>query len=144
MIRLKSHPNINRTTKNQRIAKIPVLENAIHTHIANYLNMVIKRPSRWHTVEVSNQSSGRSAMLRQMALKRKGVITGWPDIEILWRDESKSHATIMIFLEVKVPGGKLTEKQEALHKELKEDGHYVYVTHSVDETELILKEIGLI
>lgn len=132
------------------------LEGAIHTQIAKYLNMVIKRSSRWHTVEVSNQAKGKAAMIRQMALKRKGVVTGWPDIEIFWDQREfnteMEHCHIkllpvsfkIIFLEVKAPKGVLTERQKALHEELREDGHHVFVVRSVDETKAVLTEVGMI
>lgn len=118
-----------------------VLEEKIHADIAKYLNIVIKRPSRWHTVEVSNQAFGKQAMIRQMRLKRRGVITGWPDITIMWRTLL---GWKLIFLEIKALNGKLTEKQECLHNELIEDGHYVYVVRSVDDVEKILKELKVI
>lgn len=141
------HPNINRALKKQKKYRVPVLENTIHAQIAQYLNLVIKRPSRWHTVEVSNQASGRAAMFRQIALKRKGVVTGWPDIcvyhTVRWPGYDIT-STDLIFLEVKIPGGQLTEKQAALHKELKEDGHEVHVVHSVDEVKTILEHLGVI
>lgn len=131
----KKHPNIDRAT-----GKVPVLENKIHIAIADYLNLVIKRPSRWHTVEVSNQQKGRAGMFKQMALKRRGVKTGWPDIEIFLHSGYKNSAMFyIIFLEVKAPGGELTEVQERLHQELKEDGHQVHVVYGVEEVEQILK-----
>lgn len=142
---MKRYPNIERATKRK---KVPVLENQIHLAIARYLNMVIKRPSRWWTIEVSNQASGKAAMFRQMALKARGVVTGTPDIQIIWinpdsdgwgRPELK-----LIFLEVKAPEGKLTEKQEALHNELREDGHIVEIVRSVEDVEKILRELGAI
>jgi len=122
--------------------QLELTENQIHNAIADYLNTVIKRPSRWHTVEVSNQAKGKAAMFKQMALKRRGVVTGWPDIEIFWMQEEEFGGEVVlyiIFLEVKTAKGKLTEKQEALHKELKEDGHYVYVVRSVDDVIQVLK-----
>lgn len=136
---MKKHTFLNSQTKNNY--KVPVLENKIHQAIAAYLRLVIKRPSRWHTVEVSNQASGKAAMFRQIALKKRGVITGWPDIEIIVVSQNN---VMMIFLEVKIPGGKLTEKQEALHQELREDGHNVHVVHSVDEVETVLKTLEVI
>lgn len=96
----------------------------------------------------SNQAQGKAAMLRQMALKRRGVVTGWPDIEIIWinpdsdgwgRPELK-----IIFLEVKAADGSLTEKQKTLHAELIEDGHDVFVVRSVSDVENALRDIGLI
>ena len=144
----KTQRFLNKPTR----GKVPVLEHKIHQAIADYLNTVIKRPSRWHTVEVSNQASGRAAMLRQMALKRRGCITGWPDISIYHQTKCTSVCSnpicnsgelSIIFLEVKIPGGKLTEKQEALHQELREDGHFVSVVYSVDDVKKILKDLGI-
>ena len=143
---VKKHPNLERALKSQR--KPSVLESTIHTQIAQYLNLVIKRPSRWMTVEVSNQAQGKAAMIRQMQLKKRGVVTGTPDIFIWWVNEDSDGwgrpELKMVFLEVKVPGGKLTEKQEDLHKELKEDGHYVFTVHSVNAVETILTDLGII
>jgi len=136
---MKRYPNIDRATKRK---KVPVLENQIHLAIAKYLNMVIKRPSRWHTVEVSNQASGNAARNRQVALKARGVRTGWPDIEIFkvtpihGSTGIKGGYSEVIFLEVKAPEGKLTEKQEALHQELREDGHVVHVVRSVEDVDV--------
>lgn len=146
---MKNHPFIDKTLHKQKERRtVPVLENQIHLAIAKYLNTVIKRPSRWHTVEVSNQAHGKAAMYRQMALKAKGVRTGHPDIEILWMNVDSDGwgkpELKMIFLEVKAPEGRLTERQEALHAELKEDGHEVHVVRSVEDVERILKELGVI
>lgn len=116
-------------------------ETEIHKNIAKYLNLVIRRPSRWHTVEVSNQAQGKAAMIKQMALKRRGVVTGWPDIEIIYKVDN---AFKILFLEVKNADGVLTDKQKALHQELREDGHDVYVVRSVNNVENALRNIGLI
>lgn len=138
----KNYYFFDHAIKTSRKSTVPVLENQIHTQIARYLDMVIKRPSRWMTIEVSNQAGGRAAMLRQVALKRRGVTSGTPDIFIWHRNASNELR--MIFLEVKVPDGKLTEKQRVLHEELKEEGHEVFITHSVEETKLILEKLGVI
>ena len=125
--------------------EIDLLEEEIHLAIAQYLDLVIKRPSRWHTVEVSNQANGWAAMHRQKRLKAKGVRTGWPDIEIMHRHTHEYYwSTDLIFLEVKSATGKLTEKQEALHNELKDDGHYVYVVRSVEDVKEILGNLRII
>ncbi len=131
-------------------------EEAIHRSIADYLDTVVKRPSRWHTVEVSNQQAGKAGMFKQMALKRRGVRTSWPDIEIFWNQNilmgerefgrfyENSTMFRMIFLEVKIPGDKANDKQAALHQELIEDGYHVFVVHSIEETIAALKEVGMI
>lgn len=143
-MKIKNHKFIN---KKRPISY--VLENQIHTAIARYLDFVIKRPSRWHTVEVSNQQGSRAGMFKQIALKKKGVRTGWPDIEILWTQLAGKgflweYATKLIFFEVKIPGKDADERQKILHQELREDGHYVYVVHSIEEVIAIFEELGVI
>lgn len=141
------HRHIEAATSRKKPDPIRVLENAIHIAIAKYLNTVIKSPSRWWTIEVSNQASGKAAMLRQMALKRKGVLTGTPDIQIIWQSSpvpNMESRIALIFLEVKAPDGKLTEKQESLHDELRNEGHYVSIVRSVTDVEAILKQLGVI
>lgn len=147
---MKGHKFIEKAIKKPKIPKLS--EHQIHCVIGDYLNTVIKKPSRWMTIEVSNQANGKAAMFRQIALKRKGVVTGTPDIFIFWSQEVligdsslyNKGSFRMIFLEVKVPGGKLTDKQEALHKELRDEGHSVFVVYSVDDVKRYLKELGVI
>ena len=50
----------------------------------------------------------------------------------------------MIFLEIKSVKGKLTERQEALHKELRAEGHFVSVVRSVDDVIDALNGLGVI
>ncbi len=119
-------------------------EVAIHCAIADYLRLVVKPPNRWCTIEVSNQSSGKAAMLRQMALKRRGVTTGWPDIQLLWCFGVSPPAFHIVFFEVKAKAGVLTEKQKALHKELLDEGHSVFVVRSVEQVKSALKAIRFI
>lgn len=137
------HPNLAKVNKKRKAYVPDLLEEQIHLQIAQYLDLVIKRPSRWHTTEVSNQANGWAAMHRQRRLKAKGVRTGFPDITIKWRS-SKFENTKLIYLEVKGKRGKLTEIQEKYHQELIEDGYEVFVVRSVDEVKLILKELEVI
>jgi len=140
---MKKHPHLEKATNKY---KAPVLENQIHFAIARYLDLVIKQPSRWHTVEVSNQQKGRAGMFKQIALKKKGCRTGWPDITVYNKIyiEDYPSAFQMIFFEVKIPGKDAEPHQKALHDELREDGHYVFVVHSVEEVEKILKDLGVV
>lgn len=138
---------IRKATKRRPYRADP-LESEIHLDIARYLNLVIKRPSRWHTVEVSNQGQGVAAMIKQQALKARGVRTGWPDICLYWinpdSDGWGKPELRIIFMEVKSPKGTLTEKQKELHQELKEDGHAIHVVRSVEDVKAVLKDLGVI
>ena len=115
-------------------------EYTIHCQIADYLNMIVKRPHRWTSHEVSNHGFGVAAMINQNKDKRKGVTTGWPDIEIFWKKVIEN--TVLIFFEVKTATGALTDKQKALHEELRQEGHYVFVVRSVDDVKARLRELG--
>lgn len=144
---MKRHSHITKAQKKQKKRIYNLSEYALHCQIAQYLNMVIKSPSRWLTIEVSNHGSGKAAMINQMMDRKRGVITGFPDIAIWHKyfnaDCDNWHMN-MIFLEVKIPGGKLTEKQENVHNQLKEEGHYVSVVYSVDDVKNILEQMGVI
>ena len=139
------YPNLAKVNKKPKVYILDIKEEAIHLAIAEYLDLVIKRPSRWHTTEVSNQASGFAAMRRQQILKKKGVRTGYPDITIIDTFvEDGLLINSMIFLEVKSAKGKLTPAQEALHVELREDGHECHVVRSVDDVKIILRALGVI
>ena len=138
--RIKRVQVVHKKKRSQSSAPDP-LEYAIHCQIADYLTMVIKKPSRWWSIEVSNQQSGVIGMIKQNKLKRKGVLTGTPDIQIIWKTED---FVKLIFLEVKTATGTLTERQRALHEELRQEGHSVSVVRSVEETKAILKGLGVI
>lgn len=137
----------HKTTKAKTAASAPDaisgLEDTIHKYIADYLRLVIKAPSVWHTVEVSNNQKGFWAMLNQKNRTRKGVRTGWPDIELGWRSPQFEN-TKLVFMEVKIPGVDAEPHQKVLHDELRGYGHLVYVVHSVSEVEAILKQLGVI
>lgn len=146
MIKLKSLPNLNKAIKKQKHSGTNrALESIIHKAIAQYLRTIIKRPSRWQTIEVSNNQSGKWAMINQKQRTAKGIITGWPDIEIfITKHYPDFISNELIFLEIKIPGKDAEPHQAALHKELREDGHEVFVVHSVDEVKDIFEKLGII
>jgi len=120
---------------------IKISEEIIHNQIAQYLNMVIKSPSRWLTIETSNQQGGKFAAIRQAKQRRKGVITGWPDIMII---HVTKFGVRLIFLEVKSQTGRLTPSQIKIHAELAFEGHSIHVVYSVDDVKNILQNMGII
>lgn len=61
------------------------------------------------------------------ALKQDGVMSGVPDLWVLARDGNDW------WLEVKRPGGRLSDSQRYVHKLLSERGQQVAVVHSLDE-----------
>jgi hypothetical protein len=82
------------------------------------------------TFEVSNQQGGKGGMFKQIKLKKRGVKSGWPDIQIFWNNAGTKE---ILFLEVKSKKGKVSDIQEAMHERLRSLGMYVEVVRSVDD-----------
>jgi len=138
----KRHNSIATATKRRKDGAQGISEKSLHKQIAQYLTMVIRPPSFWQTVEVSNNRGGVQASYNQRERKEKGVITGYPDIEIFWRGEFEN--TKLVCLEIKIPGEKAKPHQEEIHMWLRVLGHQVYVVHSIDEVTATLKKVGII
>jgi hypothetical protein len=78
-----------------------------------------------------------------MKQKRLGVQPGWPDLELFvpethWLAE-KTWAPI--FLEIKTEKGKVSENQKSMMSRLAQLGCYVSVVRSIDDSELMLREL---
>lgn len=63
------------------------------------------------------------------------VPTGWPDLLAIKKSE-------YLHIEVKMLGRDLTPSQEDMRVRLRKHGAKVFVTHSVEETRNILRELG--
>lgn len=93
---------------------------------------------------MSNQSGGVHAMLRQQKLRKKGVVTGFPDIEIYHKVCKEFGYFKIIFLEIKTKAGKVSDKQKQIHELLRRCGHSVYVVREIEEVRQILIKEGII
>ena len=127
--------NINSQLDAKRAKRIlsKTSESTIHTHIATYLWHALKKGVVWNTVEVSNQQGGKSAMIRQAKLRKKGVRKGWPDIQLFWPHPVHSNCTQGLCLEVKRPGGVVSDAQKACHADLARVNIPTAIVYSVEE-----------
>lgn len=115
--------------------KKKISEEVFHGQVADYLRLVLPKDAIWTSVEVSNQQGGTKGMIKQAKLRKKGVRTGWPDIQIFYREYILNS---VLFLELKVGRNKPTEKQEQLHKELRDFGMSVEVVYTLEEVQDVL------
>lgn len=86
--------------------------------------------------EAPADSSDPDKRARFYASRRKaGVRPGWPDLTCLWTGGA-------LLLEVKAPGGRLSDAQRELHPRLAAMGWPVAVVRSVEDAEAALRAAG--
>ena len=94
-------------------------EEDFHILVASYLSLSLHDDVVWTTIETSNQQGGPKGRAKQIKLKRKGVMSGFPDIILLWRKKDSLHC---ICIELKTKTGKLSKIQKIVHKLLNSIG----------------------
>ena len=114
-------------------------EHEIHISILKWLKVMLPRNSLVH----HSPNEGRHHINYRMKQKRLGVQPGWPDLEIFvpathWLSET---TWAPIFLEIKTDKGKVSENQKSMMSRLAQLGCYVSVVRSVDDSELMLREL---
>ena len=77
-----------------------------------------------------------------MAQIRKGMVAGWPDLELFIHPSGWIHSRpwCPIFLEIKNEKGRLSPGQKAVIDQLRDIGCIVEVVRSIDETRDVLRE----
>ena len=66
--------------------------------------------------------------------KRSQLPTGWPDFTFAYRGKA-------VALEAKLPGNKAEPHQAERHEQMRADGWFVMVVHSVDEAAAVLDAV---
>lgn len=107
------------------------LERQIHLGICQLLKLCAKDDVVWyHTANERRCSPKEGAFL-----KRMGVLAGVPDFTII------TFPARVSFLEIKRPGGKLTESQEQFRERVEALGCIYSIAHSTDEAKEKLAEM---
>jgi hypothetical protein len=109
-------------------------EHQIQTALIQHLNYV-QRPE---VVRLAIPNGGARHPIVGRKLKSEGLLPGSPDLVFALE------AGLSFWLEMKRPGGRLSDEQVGLHHKLKLLGHRVEVAYSVDQALAILKEIGVL
>ena len=82
-----------------------------------------------------------------MHLKKMGMISGVPDICILYQSQSKKSGYIepkTLFIELKTRTGKLSDNQKIIIPKIELTGHSVEIARSLDDVIEILVKYGVL
>lgn len=113
-------------------------EGPIQIAIVKYLRAIL--PKECVVVHIKNEINkrGKAFAIEQAKAKRKGVVTGFPDLMVL------PFATVgPVFFEVKAEGNYPTEAQRGMHKRITHLGYPCAVVRSVDDVKECLHEWGV-
>lgn len=109
----------------------------LHFAVADYLALVfpVTAPERvlWTHLPMGEYRTPRTAA----KLKRMGVQPGWPDFAIMAPEGNT------LWVEMKVPGGRLSPPQVEWHAAAVLMGHNNHIAYSVEDVEDILRLAGL-
>lgn len=112
-------------------------EGPIHKAILDLIDLVLPGDAIYHHSPNELDMAGPEAA-RQIAKARKlGTKPGWTDIEIVW--QGRFYA-----VEVKAPGGKLSQAQAEIHAAMRRAGAKVATVSSITEMKEVLDQWGLL
>ena len=106
-------------------------EDRLHCQIAGYLKLAEPPGFFWTSIE--NRGEGQREGARR---KQRGCKAGIPDILTIYQGR-------VLFLEVKVPKGRLHDSQKERIPEIEQAGAGVVVVRSVDDVFHALKKAGV-
>jgi hypothetical protein len=98
--------------------------------------LALQAPAGTFTFHVGN--GGYRKPVEAAILKADGVVSGVPDLCII-TGGGRAH-----FLEIKRPGGRLSENQKSCHEKLRAAGAVVMTAAGVDEAVAALRNMGIL
>jgi len=110
-------------------------EDQVQRSVLAYLKRLHIEPLTWHVRNETDKKLTRNQMFRRKALGKKG---GVPDLTICWP------GGVVVFLELKAPGGSTTVAQEDRIARLEQLGHHVGVASTLDEARAVFRKAGVI
>lgn len=115
------------------------VEGPIHKAILEWLVYVLPpgTPIHHSPNELNLAGDPKAKVIAQAKAKALGMVPGWPDIEFM--ADGRAY-----FLEVKPPGGAVSEAQMLCHTALQVAGCKVMVVKGIDGARRALEEWGLI
>lgn len=100
-------------------------EGPIHRAVKDYLRRSL--PAGWLVTHAANKPRSAQQGTREKAM---GAMAGWPDLQILGPGPNGPSSW---FMEIKAPGGKLSEAQREVSDRLVDAGFSVRVIRSVED-----------
>lgn len=120
------------------------------THFASLLNLYVSHnhpPIRGFYAHIPNETntSDESVIFRMFAM---GVLKGFPDFIFLFQKDHPVHPYALVynpfFLELKMPKGKLTKSQKALHPKWIAAGVPLFVAYNQQQcVDLLTEKLGV-
>lgn len=107
------------------------IEGPVQEAIVNYLRHVL--PVGFLVVGVSNNPRSKQTAVKEI---RRGLLTGYPDLHILGRDEHDKPCAW--FIEVKAPKGVIRDEQHKVHDQIKDIGFRCGVARSIEDVRTLL------
>lgn len=102
-------------------------EGPIHEQCLHYLRIALPGAVIHHSAnELELAGDSTSKAIAQAKAKRKGMLPGWPDLEILYRGQFWA-------FEIKAPGGRLSDAQVAVGAAIEANGGRWAVVSSADD-----------
>ena len=118
-------------------AKRRDFEGPLHRAILMLMDMMMPKDAIWHHSPNELDMSGPAAARAVGKARQLGMVKGWPDLEIIWRERT-------YFIELKAGSGRVSDDQKDTHQRLLEAGARVETAYSVTEVEHILRKWGMI
>lgn len=101
------------------------VEGPIHRQILRYLRVSL--PHGWVITHAANKPRSAQQGAREKAM---GATAGWPDLQILGAGPDGPSSW---FMEIKAPGGRVSDDQREAHDALLDIGFPVRVIRSIDD-----------
>lgn len=110
-------------------------EGPIHRSVTQYLRRSL--PTGWIVSHVANKPRSAKQGAREKAM---GALAGWPDLQILGPGPGGPSCW---FMEIKAPGGRLSDAQREVSDRLVDAGFPVRVIRSVEDARKAVSDWGL-
>lgn len=119
-------------------------EQALHLAVAQLLEAVLPRSGAiWCHIpnggarRKRRNANGQAYCPEGAVLKRMGVRPGMPDIQII------APGPRLVYIELKAKGGRLSEAQREMHRQLEAVGADVRICSTVEQVRDAMSELGL-
>ena len=105
-------------------------EARLHRAVATYLTFALPKDAVWTTFP-----AGGGGTVRGAQLKARGLLAGWPDVQIIYRGKFYG-------IELKAAQGRLSPEQRACADAVIMAGGYYETIRSIEELQDWLKLVG--
>ena len=106
-------------------------ERDLHKAVAQFLALALPKNAVWTTFP-----AGGGGTVRGAQLKARGLMAGWPDVQILWDG-------LFYGVELKAAHGRLSPEQRACGEAIAAAGGYYKIIRSLEELQDWFPRVGI-